>query len=673
DINAIHGGIGTPLQGAVTWHGKDVEGMVKLLLDRGADVKTNAGETGNALQAAATTGNIDIVKLLIEHGADVNEGGGENDSHGKDVEGMVKLLLDRGADVKTNAGETGNALQAAATTGNIEIVKLLIEHGADVNEGGGENDSPIIATAKEGHKHIADLLVEKGAEVNKLFGGLGTALVGAVLADKDEMVRFLLEKGADPYLKGEEYQKLFATRSDLLQLIAPNVGAVLADKDEMVRFLLEKGADPYLKGEEYVSARKLAVAKGKLWLFAGGMNSINMPILTLFLCCVIMDRFDGQQPTALVCACENSERDSLSPFAALWKSIMAFLEPSCSLGWQQIMTASAPSQIARSTLDVPSSVQSLALRLLKSRKQPDFNIEKTFAETSKLVSPQLADEFHFHSYAKAYWLQHIFCISEQESLMLQHIFCISELESLMYDLLRRLFKGNAVNTNEIDEEGRTPLLLAARDGHEAIVKSLLNSDIVNIDSKDSHGRTPLSCFSWAAENGHEGVVKLLLDKGAKLETEHGLGRTPLSLAAGNGHEEVSYSHKLETEDSRGRTPLSWAAENGHEGVVKLLLDKGAKLETEDSRGLTPLSWAAENGHEGVVKLLLDKGAKLETEDSRGLTPLSWAAENGHEGVVKLLLHKGAKLETEHGLGRTPLSLAAGNGHEEVVKLLSSIT
>jgi ankyrin repeat protein len=37
--------------------------------------------------------------------------------------------------------------------------------------------------------------------------------------------------------------------------------------------------------------------------------------------------------------------------------------------------------------------------------------------------------------------------------------------------------------------------------------------------------------------------------------------------------------------------------------VKLLLDKGAKLETEDSSGWTPLSWAAGNGHEGVVKLL----------------------------------------------------------------------
>ena len=67
----------------------------------------------------------------------------------------------------------------------------------------------------------------------------------------------------------------------------------------------------------------------------------------------------------------------------------------------------------------------------------------------------------------------------------------------------------------------------------------------SLDLKDSYSRTPLS---WAAENGHEVVVKLLLEKGAELETK---------------------------DKKYGRTPLSRAAENGYEAVVKLLLEKGA--------------------------------------------------------------------------------------------------
>src|ERR1700733_3582501 len=49
----------------------------------------------------------------------------------------------------------------------------------------------------------------------------------------------------------------------------------------------------------------------------------------------------------------------------------------------QIMTGSAPSRIIRSTIDSSSNVRSLALKLLKSRKQPNYDISKVLAGASK--------------------------------------------------------------------------------------------------------------------------------------------------------------------------------------------------------------------------------------------------------------------------------------------------
>lgn len=53
---------------------------------------------------------------------------------------------------------------------------------------------------------------------------------------------------------------------------------------------------------------------------------------------------------------------------------------------------------------------------------------------------------------------------------------------------------------------QTPLLWAARNGHDGVVKMLLETSKVDADSKDKYGQTPLS---WAAKKRHDGVVKLL--------------------------------------------------------------------------------------------------------------------------------------------------------------------
>ena len=224
------------------------------------------------------------------------------------------------------------------------------------------------------------------------------------------------------------------------------------------------------------------------------------------------------------------------------------------------------------------------------------------------------------------------------------------------------------------EYGWTPLLWAAQNGHEAVVKLLLADDRVYPDSKDTeYGRTPLS---WAAGKGHEAVVKLLFEKGADVESKDTkYGRTPLWQAAENGHEAVvklllEKGADVKSKDEYGRTPLWWAAGKGHEATVKLLLEKGADGESKDTKyGRTPLRRAAETGHEAVVKLLLEKGADVESKDEYGRTPLWWAAGKGHEATVKLLLEKGADVESKAKYGQTPLRRAAEWGNEAVVKLL----
>ena len=133
-----------------------------------------------------------------------------------------------------------------------------------------------------------------------------------------------------------------------------------------------------------------------------------------------------------------------------------------------------------------------------------------------------------------------------------------------------------IDVNSKDSEyGRTALLWATREGHEAVVELLLGADGIDVNSKDGGGRTALS---RAAGNGHEAVVKLLL-----------------------GADGIDVNSK----DRYGRTALSWVAEGGHEAVVKLLLGAdGVDVNSKDNGGWTALLCAVAEGHEAVVKLLL---------------------------------------------------------------------
>ena len=106
------------------------------------------------------------------------------------------------------------------------------------------------------------------------------------------------------------------------------------------------------------------------------------------------------------------------------------------------------------------------------------------------------------------------------------------------------------------------------------MRILLERTDINLDTEDRYGRTPLL---WAAGNGHEGVVRILLEQNVDPENAGGYGQTPLSRAAEYGNEGVvrmlleRNDVNPNTTDDDERTPLLSAARNRHEEVVRILL------------------------------------------------------------------------------------------------------
>ena len=116
---------------------------------------------------------------------------------------------------------------------------------------------------------------------------------------------------------------------------------------------------------------------------------------------------------------------------------------------------------------------------------------------------------------------------------------------------------------------------------------------------DNEGNTPLHLA--AAKMDDPKIAEILIKHGARVNASNSKGQKPIHIAA-------------------NRT------DNNGAKCLELLIKNGAKLNLGNSKGMKPIHIAAESGNIKTLQLLIDNGAKVNCKDGPGRTPLHYAAK-----------------------------------------------
>jgi ankyrin repeat protein len=186
------------------------------------------------------------------------------------------------------------------------------------------------------------------------------------------------------------------------------------------------------------------------------------------------------------------------------------------------------------------------------------------------------------------------------------------------------------------------LLDASRRGDTQSVRALLESE-VDVEVADKDGSTSLML---AARHGHVATMRVLVEAGAPIDAPGRATRT-------------------------GWPALMSALHADQAGAAVSLLEWGADPNAHEDSGYSALMMAASRGSRVVVEELLARGADPRAELFLGFTALDYAIGYGHAEIVRMLLEAAPELKRRrNGARRAVLTLATRAGDQELLDLLA---
>jgi len=192
DKNAKDADAETPLLTALR-HGHAT--AVRALLAGGADVHIRYGQNKiSIIHVAAATGQVGILREVIERGADVDtveeqKGTALHVAALWNETEAVELLVKAGATIEARDNAGGTSLHAAAYRLSLEALAALLKHGACVNAHDDTSRTPLFWAAlkagSQGAAEVVDLLLRSGAD-ETIIDHEGWTAADAVAAGVEE-------------------------------------------------------------------------------------------------------------------------------------------------------------------------------------------------------------------------------------------------------------------------------------------------------------------------------------------------------------------------------------------------------------------------------------------------------------------------------------------------------
>lgn len=210
------------------------------------------------LSLAVENGHYDVVKICLEKRADVNTPNNiyMHPLHLAAVNGdvrIVRLLVENNARIDVLNNEQATPLHKAAQYNHVQVVEFLVDREADIERKDEENYTSLLLASVYGHAATVDLLIQKGADTSAVDKNDKTAIF---LASEENQLSCL-----EALLNYEEIRENINV-SDRYDNDPLHIAAMKGYLP-IVRCLLKHGADLDSKNEEEQTPLHLAAKYGR--------------------------------------------------------------------------------------------------------------------------------------------------------------------------------------------------------------------------------------------------------------------------------------------------------------------------------------------------------------------------------------------------------------------------